>query len=236
MVRSGKISKRKRFWRRGLGIFLKALLVVILLTFAQVSLLRFVNPPCTAAVACGWITHKIRSKSYEAPRRHWRSLKDISPWLIRAVLAGEDQRFMKHHGFDFVEMNKAVKDILADKRIRGASTITMQVSRSVFLWPERSLLRKAAEAYYTILLELFLSKLRILEIYLNVVDWGPGIMGAEAASQKYFQTSSADVNPSQAARLAAILPSPHSWSPTSPNEYVRNRQNRIMKDMKRMHL
>ena len=233
---SKQTKRGRRLFRRGLGLFLKAALIVILLTCAQVALLRFVNPPFTAGTAYEWVRHKIRSKPYHPPRRQWRPLKDISPWIIKAVLAGEDQRFMEHYGFDFIEMQNAFRDILSDKRIRGASTITMQVSRSVFLWPDRSLLRKAAEAYYTILLELFLSKVRIMEIYLNMVDWGPGIMGAEAAAQKYFQVSSADVTPSQAARMAAILPSPHAWSPSSPNEHLLRREKRIMKDMEKMHL
>ena len=187
-------------------------------------------------MATAWITSKVFSKAYRKPRQEWRQLKDISPWLIKAVLAAEDQRYMSHHGFDFIEMNKAFKDILSDKRIRGASTITMQVSRAVFLWPERNLLRKTLEAYYTVLLEVFLTKLRILELYLNTVDWGEGIMGAEAASHAYFRVSAGDVTPSQAARMAAILPSPHRWSPIRPNSRVIERQKRIMKDMDKMHL
>ncbi len=187
-------------------------------------------------MAYGWFKNKVFSKPRLRPQYQWRDLKDISPWLVKAVLAGEDQRFMSHHGFDFIELNLAIRDILSEGRVRGASTITMQVSRTLFLWPGRSLLRKITEAYYTVLLELFLNKVRILEIYLNVVDWGPGVMGAEAASQKYFQISSAEISPSQAARMAAVLPSPHKWSPKNPNRYVIERQTRIMKDMKKMHL
>ncbi|UCF86127.1 MAG: transglycosylase domain-containing protein, partial [Desulfobacteraceae bacterium] len=106
----------------------------------------------------------------------------------------------------------------------------------VFLWPERSWLRKAAEAYYTVLIEIFWSKERILEVYLNTVDWGSGLMGAEAASRKYFHRSSASISPHQAARLAAILPNPDKWSPTRPSAWVLIRQKRILKDMKRMPL
>ena len=225
-----------RFFRRSLLLFLKLFLVAIFITLVQVALLRFINPPFTAMMASGWIKSKVFSKSYVRPQYNWRPLRDISPWLIKAVLAGEDQRFMSHHGFDFIEINRAVKDIIYENKIRGASTITMQVSRAVFLWPGRSLLRKAAEAYYTMVIELFLTKLRILEIYLNVVDWGDGVMGAEAASRKYFRVSASDVTPSQAARMAAILPNPHKWSPTRPNGYVKERQARILRDMQKMHL
>ena len=236
MAGSKKQKIENRFFRRCILLFLKLLLVVLFLTLVQVALLRFMNPPFTATMAASWITSKVYSKPYRKPRHEWRPLKDISPWLVKAVLAAEDQRFMSHHGFDFIEMNKAFRDILSDKRIRGASTITMQVSRAVFLWPERNLLRKTLEAYYTVLLEVFLTKLRILELYLNTVDWGDGIMGAEAASQAYFRVSAGDVTPSQAARMAAILPSPHRWSPTRPNSRVMERQKRIMKDMYKMHL
>ena len=208
----------------------------MLLTIVEVAVLRYINPPFTVAMAGGWLMEKAFSKPYNRPEYHWRSLKDISPWLIKSVLAGEDQRFLSHHGFDFNEINQAVKSILKGGKVRGASTITMQVARTVFLWPDRTLARKALEAYYTVLIEIFLSKIRILEIYLNVVDWGNGVIGAEAASQKYFQMSSADITPSQAALMAAILPSPHRLSPVTPSEYVRERQKRIMKDMREMHL
>ena len=233
-------SKKKGFIKRLVGqclrFLLKLLIIVLILTVAQVVLLRFVDPPFTATMACNWVKNKVSTKPCIISQYHWRPLKDISPWLIKAVLAGEDQRFMSHGGFDFIELNQAVRDILEHGRIRGASTITMQVSRTVFLWPGRSLIRKALEAYYTVLLELFLTKARILEIYLNVVDWGTGIMGAEAASRKYYKTSAAVITPSQAALLAAILPSPHKWSPNNPNMQVIERQRRIMKDMRKMHL
>ena len=206
----------------------------MVLTTVQVLLLRFINPPFTARIAGGWIQSKINSTVYNRPHYYWRKLNDISPHLKKAVLASEDQRFLSHLGFDLIEINQAVWDIIRSKRVRGASTITMQVARTVFLWHGRSWLRKIAEAYYTILVEMFWNKARILEIYLNTVDWGKGIMGAEAASEKYFHTDSAHLTASQGALLAAILPSPHKWSPTHPNKFVRIRQKRILKDMTKM--
>ena len=163
-------------------------------------------------------------------------MEEISPNLRKAVLAGEDQRFLSHHGFDLREMNKAIRDIALKKGYRGASTITMQVARTVFLWPDRSWPRKMAEAYYTLLIEICWSKERILEIYLNTVDWGTGIMGAEAASRKYFQTSAFGISCSQAALLAAILPNPHKGSPNHPGPQLLKRQKKILKDMKKMPL
>ena len=219
-----------------LGLLLKIIIILILLTMAQVVLLKYIDPPFTAMMACNWIRNKVSDRPYVRPRHYWRPLKDISPRLIRAVLAGEDQRFMSHLGFDFIEMNKAFRDILTRGKVRGASTITMQVSRTVFLWPGRSLARKGLEAYYTVLLELFLTKTRILELYLNMVDWGPGVMGAEAAARRYFNRSAADLTAHQAAGLAAILPSPHEWSPVEPNNSVTERRKRIMRDMRKMHL
>ena len=179
---------------------------------------------------------KVTTKHYKRPFYHWRKLEETSPHLRKAVLAGEDQRFLSHHGFDFTELSEAGRDFLTAERTRGASTITMQVARTVFLWPGRSWLRKIAEAYYTVLIEIFWSKERIFEIYLNTVHWGTGIMGAEAASRKYFFTGSFSLTPSRAALLAAILPNPTKWSPVNPSEYVRERQKRIMKEMVRMPL
>ena len=202
----------------------------------QVLLLRFVNPPFTVRTARAWFQNKLTMRQDQRPLYHWRQLKEISPHLRKAVLAGEDQRFLSHHGFDFVEMNRAFWDILTEKGTRGASTITMQAARTMFLWPGRSWLRKIAEAYYTLLIEIFWSKERILEIYLNTVDWGTGIMGAETASRRYFHTPSSRISASQAALLAAILPNPHKWSPINPSRQVEERKRRIMQDMARMPL
>ena len=220
-----------------LKIFFKMIFIIILLTIVQVAVLRYLDPPFTVSMAFSSLRNGIPLNKLQEYQYGWRELKDISPFLIMAVLAGEDQRFMAHNGFDFREINQAVQDIIRDQRIRGASTITMQVARTLFLWPERSLLRKLLEAYYTMLLEIFLTKVRILELYLNMVDWGTGVIGAEAASQKYYKISATKLNHSQAARMAAILPNPHRWSPlmTSSKQF-KARYERIMRDMGRMHL
>jgi monofunctional biosynthetic peptidoglycan transglycosylase len=212
----------------------KLFLGLVFLTGLQVGLLRFVNPPFTAFSAWKWLRSKSGTVYFQLPDHRWRKLQEISPHLLKAVLAGEDQRFLKHRGFDFIEINHALRDILRAGKVRGASTITMQVARIVFLWPDRNWLRKLAEAYYTVFIETLWSKRRILEVYLNMVDWGPGVMGVDAASRRYFNRHPAAVTPQQAALMAAILPSPHKWSPTHPSEYVMERQRRILKDMESM--
>lgn len=215
-------------------VCLKIFLAFVILSVIEVGLLKFFNPPFTVSMAKEWLESKLGSEKYERPTSIWLPLEEISPNLTKAVLAGEDQRFLLHHGFDLIEMKEAFLDLLSAKRARGASTITMQVARTLFLWHGRSWLRKSAEAYYTVLIEVLWNKRRILEIYLNTVDWGKGVMGAEAASRKYFERSAAEVTPQQAAMLASVLPSPYRWSPVRPNDHVRSRANRIMKDMSKM--
>jgi monofunctional biosynthetic peptidoglycan transglycosylase len=214
-------------------LFAAAFLVLSLL---QVAVLRFVNPPFTGTMVSNWVADKMAGREVRWPDPEWRPLRKISPHLRRSVLAGEDQRFAAHNGFDFIEMNQALQDAMDGGRVRGASTITMQVARTVFLWPGRSLVRKSLEAYYTVLIEAFWGKKRILEIYLNTVDWGEAVVGAEMASRKYFRTNASYLTAEQAALLAAILPSPHHWSAEHPTEYVKERQRRILDDMKKMPL
>ena len=210
--------------------------LLVVLSVLQVAVLRFVNPPFTGMMISNWVADKMAGREAMWPDPEWRPLRKISSHLRRSVLAGEDQRFTAHHGFDFVEMNQAFQNVLVGGRVRGASTITMQVARTVFLWSGRSLTRKSLEAYYTVLIEVLWSKKRILEVYLNTVDWGKGMVGAEMASKKYFRTQAPYLTAEQAALLAAVLPSPHQWSPEHPTDYVRERQKRILGDMKKMPL
>jgi monofunctional biosynthetic peptidoglycan transglycosylase len=154
---------------------------------------------------------------------HWTD--DISPRLERAVIAAEDQNFCRHHGFDWASIDKAMQehDRHPSRPIRGASTISQQAARSLFLVPMRSWIRKGLEAYLTVLLEGLWPKKRILVAYLNLVDWGDGIFGAEAAANAYFGTDAGSLDGAQAARLAAILPNPHKWKAAHPGRYVRSR-------------
>ena len=229
----GPIRTSGRWLRR---VLLKILILFVIFTFVEVLSLRFVNPPFTVSVAWDWVQHRMNAKKYRMPLYLWQDLNRISPYLRRAVLAGEDQRFLQHHGFDFIEARQALKDILFADRVRGASTISMQVARTVYLIPQRTVSRKLAEAYYAMLIELLWQKQRILEIYLNTVDWGTGVMGAEAASVKYFRTHADRLTPSQAVLLAAILPSPHKWSPVRQNADVVRRYRKIMRQIHAMPL
>ena len=230
-----RAKPKKGTFRRVLKLIFGGLVLFFGVSVLEVTLLTVVDPRFTVMSAWQWICHTAGGEE-EAPRMEWRPIEKISPYVRRAVLAGEDQRFLSHWGFDFTEIGEAVKDMASRRGFRGASTISMQTARTVFLWPSRSLLRKGLEAYYTLLIELFWGKERILEVYLNTVDWGEGIMGIEMASQHYFHVSSAHLSRREAAILAAVLPSPHRWSPIDPGPYTLKRQERILKDMMSMPL
>jgi len=230
-------KNRNIFFYRLYQFLVKILCLLFFLTLLQVVIFRLLDTTFTMSNFALRIKNLYSSDQYMIPKGEWRSIKEISPNLVKAVLAAEDQRFTVHSGFDYREINRAARDIFNnDRKLRGASTITMQMARTVFLWQERSVIRKAAEAYYTVLIELVMPKQRILELYLNTVYWGAGIIGAEAASKKYFQKSASELTAEEAALLAAILRGPHTWSPINPDEYLIARQKRILKDMKKMHL
>ncbi|NLD39315.1 MAG: monofunctional biosynthetic peptidoglycan transglycosylase [Desulfatiglans sp.] len=232
MVKTGKKGLLFRIVR----LFTQLLFLLIMLSLLEVYAIRFINPPVTIPVITIRIHNIFSSRDLVIPKGEWRSMKDISPNLVRAVMAGEDQRFISHSGFDYQELNKTVKDIVKRKRVRGASTITMQMARSVFLWKGMNIVRKLLEAYYTVLIEAVMPKVRIMELYLNSVDWGTGVIGAEAASRKYFHKSASELTAEEAALMAAILPNPHRWSPVRPSSYVLARQRSILKSMNKMHL
>jgi len=173
---------------------------------------------------------KYREKEWAEKRRGYKitqavvPLSQISPYLRKAVLIGEDDKFWKHEGFDFESMQKALeKDLQAGKFKAGGSTVTQQLARNLYLSPEKSLLRKGAEAWITWRMEKVLSKKRILELYLNEVEWGAGIFGAEAAARHYFGKSASELSPWEAARMAAVLPNPIKYNPAGEQRYVVNR-------------
>jgi monofunctional biosynthetic peptidoglycan transglycosylase len=169
----------------------------------------------------------IRSAEGAGIDYRWQSLSQISKHLARAVIAAEDGRFCEHWGVDFTEAGNAVDEWLSGERLRGASTLSMQTTKNVLLWPERNLFRKALEIWLTPQLELLWSKRRILEVYLNVAEMGPGIYGAEAAARKYFGKPASRLTPNEAALIAAILPNPRHWSPAAPTEYLLGRAEEI---------
>ncbi len=187
---------------------------------AGILLYGLVPPPATPLMI-------LRLFEGEGIARDWRPRGAIAPDLFRAVIAAEDARFCEHVGFDTVELAKALRDWRRGRRVRGASTITMQTAKNLFLWPGRTLVRKAAEAYLTPWLEMSWSKARILELYVNIAEWGPGIYGAEAAARAYFGKPASALSAKEAALLAAVLPNPRAWSPDKPSSYVRARARTI---------
>jgi monofunctional biosynthetic peptidoglycan transglycosylase len=155
------------------------------------------------------------------PIRHsWTPLTRISPHLVRAVIASEDQRFCQHWGFDLNQLQEALEDAQDGGRMRGASTISQQTAKNAFLWPGRSLVRKGLEAYFTTLIEVMWPKRRVMEVYLNIIEWGPGVFGAEAAARRWFAKSASSLTPQEAARLAVILPSPRRYRANPPGRWV----------------
>ena len=226
----------RTFLNQSYRITTNIICLLFFLTLIQVFAFRFIDSSFTMSNLNLRLKNIFSSRQYIIPKGEWRSVKDISPHLLKAVLAAEDQRFLSHRGFDYQEIYRAAKEIFNDGKLRGASTITMQMARTVFLWQGRSMTRKITEAYYTVLIEFVMPKKRILELYLNTVDWGVGIRGAEAASKKYFNKSAAELTPEEAALLAAILRGPHMLSPVNPDEYILERQKRILKSMENMHL
>lgn len=158
-----------------------------------------------------------------AIEKNWVPLQQISPNLIRAVIASEDNEFCRHWGFDFKEMEDAWTDSKRGGRLRGASTISQQTAKNVFLWPGRSWIRKGLEAYFTVLIEGLWPKQRIMEVYLNVIEWGPGVFGADAAARKWFRKPASKLTQWEAARLAAILPNPKRYKANPPGPYVNSR-------------
>lgn len=178
---------------------------------------RMLPPPVTPLMLIRLVEGHGISKS-------WRRLDEISPNLVRAAMAGEDAKFCEHHGFDWDAIDAAWHRYeQGARKLRGASTISMQTAKNVFLWPGRDWIRKGLEAYFTVLIEFAWGKPRVMEVYLNVVEWGPGIYGAEGASQYYFHKPARALTIEEAARLAAILPDPLKWSANRPDRYVAER-------------
>ena len=215
--------------RRRRRPLLTLFLLLVLLGAGSVVIQRWVAPPATFLMIS-------RAVEGEGLSYRWRSLDDISPRLVQAVIASEDATFCAHSGFDMKAIERALQaNARAEKRgtgrIRGGSTISQQTAKNVFLWPGRDWIRKGLEAGYTVAIETLWGKRRIMEVYLNVAEWAPGVYGAEAASQHWFGKSADALTAREAARLAAILPSPRRYNAASPGPYVRRRTSRIQAAM-----
>lgn len=201
------------------------------LSIGLVVLYRFVPVPITPLMVIRLFEQAIDSEKDMRLYKDWEPIENISKHAAQAVAAAEDQKFLDHRGFDLEAMEKAWENNKKGKRIKGASTITQQTVKNVFLWPSRSYIRKGLEAYFTLLVELIWSKERIMEVYLNVIEMGDGIYGIEAASQTFFKKPASKLTRGQAAMIAAVLPNPRRWNPAKPTAYIQGRQTWILRQM-----
>ena len=230
----GKQSpKKKSLSRRLLRLFGWTGVAFLGSTVVTALFFRFVPVPFSALMAQRRVQSWFRDKPYIS-RHHWVSLDDIAPSMGVAVIAAEDQNFPEHFGFDWKAIEKAVEHNEKSRRKRGASTVSMQTAKNLFLWETRSWVRKGFEAYFTLLLETTWSKRRILEVYLNIVEFGDGIYGVEAASRTYFGKPAKRLTASESALLAAVLPNPHKFRVNAPSDHVRSRQEWIMRQMRQL--
>ena len=204
------------------NIALALFIVLVAGPVVAVIIYRFVPPPVTPLMV-------IRAVEGKGLDHRWRSIDSVAPALPRALIAAEDAKFCDHRGFDFDALQKAYENNESGRKIRGGSTISQQTAKNVFLWPGRSYVRKGLEAWFTVLIETFWGKKRIMEVYLNSIEYGPGIYGAESASRRYFGIGADKLTQAQASRLAAILPSPLKWKVIKPGKYVAKRTKKIGK-------
>ena len=220
----------KKFLKKSISVCLKILKWFFILSIATVILFRFVPVPFTPLmlIRCG---EQIFSKDKKLKlKKDWISLDEMSSAMPLAAMAAEDQNFEEHFGFDFDAIKKAEKynERHQGKRLKGASTISQQTAKNVFLFPARSWVRKGFEVYFTFLIEAIWSKRRIMEVYLNVIEMGEGVYGAEAAAQEYFHKSAKNLSNREASLIAAVFPNPRVWSPAKPTAYIQRKSGRIM--------
>ncbi|MBP7370701.1 MAG: monofunctional biosynthetic peptidoglycan transglycosylase [Arenimonas sp.] len=203
-----------------------------LISISQVLLLKWIHPVSSSFMMSRQLHALASGDWHNRIDYRWRDLENISSQLPLAVVASEDQRFPVHHGFDFAAIEKAYKSNLRGKKVRGASTISQQLAKNLFLWSGRSYVRKALEAWYTFWIELLWSKKRILEVYVNVVEFGDGVYGAEAAAKRFYGTSAKALSRRQSATLAAVLPNPKIYNAVRPGPYVKRRSKAIERQMR----
>ncbi|MFP8880818.1 MAG: monofunctional biosynthetic peptidoglycan transglycosylase [Myxococcota bacterium] len=234
MVRTEPRNRRSRGWLRRIGGFALIIgLAAVTCTAAPIALMRVVDPLTSAFMIESRFADPATGRPCDGVEHQWVDLEAMSPHLPLAILVAEDQRFFQHAGFDFDEIASALAERIEGRRLRGASTVSQQVAKNLFLWPGRSLARKTLEAWFTSWLEWLWPKRRILEVHLNVAQFGPCVFGSEAASFRYFGTDAASLSASEAALLAAVLPNPSQISAHDPGPYARQRQQEILDSMAR---
>ena len=219
-----------RYVRR---LILKITLWFFIISIGSTVLYRFLPVPITPLMLIRLMEQAGESDRPMRLEKDWVSIDEISPHLQLAVVCSEDQEFLEHEGFDFNAIKKAYKYNQTHKKKRGASTISQQTAKNVFLWPGRSWVRKGLEVYFTFLIEVIWSKERIMEVYLNIIEFGDGVYGVEAAALRNYNKSAKDINRPEAAMLAAVLPSPLRLSPINPTADLKEKQSWIMRQMRR---
>lgn len=225
-----KKKSQPSFLRKTGRILGRLVVAVFLLSVLIVLFFRFVPVPVTPLMVIRCAEQFQAGESLRL-KKDWEPISRISSHLQLAVVCAEDQNFPTHNGFDIEAIQKAIEHNQKSNRKRGASTISQQTAKNLFLWPTRSWIRKGLETYFTVLIEFLWPKERILEVYLNIIELGPGVYGAEAAAQEYFHVSAEELSRSQAALMAAVLPNPLRYSAASPGPYVRSRQAWILTQM-----
>lgn len=219
--------------KKAIRIIKKSILWFFIISIGLVLLFKFVPVPFTPLMAIRPVENTFNGK--EVFYSHdWVSIEKISPNMVSAVIASEDQDFLNHNGFDFESMKKAFENNKKGKKIKGGSTITQQTAKNVFLWQGRSYIRKIFEAYFTVLIEIFWSKERIIEVYLNSIEMGNGVYGVEAASKHWFQKDAINLTPNQAASIAAILPNPRVYKAKNSSGYINRRVRWINRQMRNL--
>ena len=229
--KSSAKKDRGTFMSKVTRFLFQALLWFLGLSIFFVVLYKFVPIPFTPLMAIRVVENKLAGKENYFDH-DWEPIENISPNLQKAVIASEDGTFLVHDGFDFTAMQKAYKNNERGRRIKGGSTISQQTAKNVFLWQGRSYLRKGLEAYFTVLIELIWGKERILEVYLNSIEMGNGIYGAQAATQHWYRKDANSLTKMQAAGIAAILPNPRKFAATSSSSYINNRKAKIVRIMR----
>lgn len=229
------LSARPHSWRRRLLFWsTRVLLGFVLASLLAVGLLRWLPPVTTSFMMQSYLQGLWSGQAKATVQYRWVPYERISPYLALAVIAAEDQRFPEHWGFDWDSLSLALQANARGKPLRGASTISQQVAKNLYLWPGRSLVRKGLEAWFTLLIELLWSKQRILEVYLNIAEFGDGTFGAEAASRHFFHIPAQQLKRGEAALLAAVLPNPSRYQIEAPSPYVRRRQTWIVQQMEQL--
>lgn len=215
-------------WQKIVRALAWATLGLLLITVLSTLALRWVDPPTSAFMLQSRLAARAEGREDFRLRHYWVDWGEIAPYAKVAVIAAEDQKFFAHDGFDFDSITDAVYDRVKKGRTRGASTLSQQVAKNLFLWSGKSWVRKGLEAYFTVLIELFWPKQRVLEVYLNLAQFGDGVFGVEAASVVYFHKSAGEISPREAALLAAVLPSPERHRLDRPSPFVQERARWIL--------